>query len=43
MAGRKSGIVFRVNSLPSSGSDDEINEALKDAIEESLADNENPS
>ena len=40
MAGRKRGIVFRVNGLPASGSDDEINKALKDAIDESLADYE---
>ena len=41
MVGRKRGIVFRINGLPASGSDDEINEALKDAIEESLEDDEN--
>lgn len=40
MAGKKKGILFRVNGLPASGSDDEINKALKDAIEESLADDE---
>ena len=40
MAGRKRGIVFRVSGLPASGSDDETNKALKDAIEENLADDE---
>lgn len=40
MAGRKRGVVFRVNGLPASGSDEEINKALKNVIEESLEDDE---
>ena len=40
MAGRKKGIVFRVRGLPSSGSDDEIIKALKDAIEENVTEDE---
>ena len=39
MAGRKRGTVFRVSGLPA-GSDNEINKALKDAIEENLDDDE---
>jgi hypothetical protein len=40
MSARKKGTVFRVTGLPTSQSDDELNEALKAAIDDNLAEDE---
>jgi hypothetical protein len=40
MAAREKGIVFRVTGLPASQPDDELNEALKAIIDDSLAEDE---
>ena len=40
MAAREKGIVFRVTGLPASQTDDELNEALKATIDDSLAEDE---
>jgi hypothetical protein len=40
MAARKKGTVFRVTGLPASQLDDELNDALKAAIDDNLAEDE---